>query len=75
MRQTAEWANTHRRESAEILLRYTKVTPEVASKMTRATYGTALDPSLLQPVILKAQKYGAFQRPVSAADLTWTPSK
>jgi len=75
MRQTAEWANAHRSESAEILLRYTKLTPEIAAKMTRATYGTALDPALIAPVIANAQKYGTFPAPVSAADLSWTPAK
>ena len=75
MRQTAEWANAHRKESAEILLRNTKLTPEVAARMTRATYGTVLDPALIQPVIDNAQKYGTFPTPVTAADLSWSPPK
>ena len=64
MKQTAEWANGHRKESAEILLKYTKMTPEIVARMNRATYGTALEASLLQPVIDNAAKYGNFPRPV-----------
>ena len=72
MKQTADWANGHHAESATILLKYTKMTPDVVAKMQRATYGTSLDPGLLQPVIDNAAKYGSFPRPVTAAELTWT---
>jgi NitT/TauT family transport system substrate-binding protein len=72
MKQTADWANGHHAESAAILLKYTKMTPDVVAKMQRATYGTSLDPGLLQPVIDNAAKYGSFPRPVTAAELTWT---
>jgi NitT/TauT family transport system substrate-binding protein len=76
MKQTAEWANAHHAESAAILLKYTKVTPEIVAKMQRATYGTTgLDASLLQPVIDNAAKYGSFPRPVTAAELMWTAAK
>jgi NitT/TauT family transport system substrate-binding protein len=75
MKQTAEWANAHRPESAQILLKYTKLTPEIIARMQRATYGTVLEPGLLQPVIDNAAKYGSFPRPVTAAELTWTPGK
>jgi NitT/TauT family transport system substrate-binding protein len=72
MKQTAEWANAHHAESAAILLKYTKVTPEIVSRMQRATYGTTLDAALLQPVIDNAAKYGSFPRPVTAAELIWS---
>jgi NitT/TauT family transport system substrate-binding protein len=71
MKQTAEWANGHHAESAAILLKYTKLTPEIVAHMQRATYGTALEPGLLQPVIDNAAKYGSFPRTVTAAELTW----
>jgi NitT/TauT family transport system substrate-binding protein len=73
MKQTADWANGHHAESAAILLKYTKLTPEIVAHMNRATYGTALEPALIQPVIDNAAKYGSFPRPVSAAELTWGP--
>src|SRR5665213_228675 len=49
MKQTAQWANAHHKESAAILLKYTKLTPAIVARMQRATYGTALEPVLLQP--------------------------
>jgi NitT/TauT family transport system substrate-binding protein len=75
MKQTAEWANTHRKESAEILLKYTKLTPEIVARMNRATYATSLETRDLQPVIDNAAKYGGFPRPVTAPELTWSPGK
>jgi NitT/TauT family transport system substrate-binding protein len=72
MKQTAAWANAHHAESAAILLKYTKLTPEIVAHMNRAIYGTALEPALIQPVIDNAAKYGSFPRPVTAAELTWT---
>ena len=58
MRQTAEWANAHHKESAD--------------KMTRAMCGVALDPALIQPVIDNAQRYGTFPHPVTASELIWS---
>ena len=75
MKQTAEWANAHRKESAEILLKYTKLTPDIVARMNRATYGTALEPVLLQPVIDNAAKYGNFPRPVTAGEMIWAAPK
>jgi NitT/TauT family transport system substrate-binding protein len=73
MKQTAEWANKHHAESAAILLKYTKVTPDIVARMQRATYGSVLVVSDLQPVIDNAAKYGSFPRAVTAAELMWTP--
>lgn len=72
MHQTALWANTHHAESAEILRRYAKLTPETMATMVRSTYGDAprLEPPMLQPVIDVAVKYGTTA-PTSAADLIW----
>jgi NitT/TauT family transport system substrate-binding protein len=75
MRQTADWANAHPKDSATILLRYTRLTPELASKMVRVQYGTTLNVADLQPPIDDAQKYGAFPRPVTAAELIWAAPK
>ena len=71
MMQTAKWANAHQKDSAAILTRYTKITPEVAAAITRATYGeTKPDPALVQPVIDVAVKYGTLA-PFSATELIW----
>lgn len=74
IRKTALWANAHHRESAQILLRYTKLAPEVAATMTRVDYALTLDPDLLQPPIDAAVKYGGL-RPLPANELIWTPAK
>jgi NitT/TauT family transport system substrate-binding protein len=72
MRKTAVWANAHHKETAAILARYTKITPEIASSMVRVSYGDGgkLDPALFQPVIDVAVKYGGLP-PVAAKDLLW----
>lgn len=72
MKQTAEWANAHHAESAKILLKYTKMTPEIVDRMQRATYGTTLDASLVQPVLDNAAKYANLPRPVTTSELIWT---
>jgi NitT/TauT family transport system substrate-binding protein len=71
MLQIARWANANRAETQTILPRYTKVTTDVAAKITRARYGeTKPDPALMQPVIDIAMKYGGMPY-VRAADLIW----
>jgi len=71
MLKIARWANANPTDTQAIILKYTKITPEVAAKMLRSTYGdTNANPALLQPVIDLAVKYGGMQ-PVPAADLLW----
>ena len=71
MRRSAVWANTHRPESAVILAKYTKLTADDLAKMVRSTYGeTAPDPSMVQPVVDSAVKYGQID-PIKAEDLIW----
>jgi NitT/TauT family transport system substrate-binding protein len=61
MRESAQWAGTHHRESAEILSKYTHVTPTQISLFTRVTYGDHLTPELVQPNIDVAVKYGVIK--------------
>lgn len=73
MRRSAVWANGHRAESAAVLSKYTKLTPDNLANMTRATYGeTAPDAAQLQPVVDVAVKYGQLA-PIKAEDLIWQP--
>lgn len=71
IREAAEWANAHPRESAAILVRNTKVPASVAGTMARARFGLTLEPALIQPVIAAAVRYGVLERPVDAAELVW----
>lgn len=76
MRQAAQWGNAHHRESAQILVRYVGLTPQVAAKMLSVEYALTLDPRLIQPPIDNAAKYGSSQQsPMPATDLIWTPSQ
>jgi NitT/TauT family transport system substrate-binding protein len=71
--KTAVWANAHKKESAQILLKHTRITPETAATMSRVEYATALDPKMMQPSIDAAAKYSsAPMRDTPAAELIWS---
>ena len=69
MRQTAQWANTHHRESAEILAKYVHLTPAQIGEFTRVTYGDRLSPELIQPNIDVAAKYGVLKSTFPAGEI------
>jgi NitT/TauT family transport system substrate-binding protein len=70
--QTARFGNVNHAETQAIITKYTKITPEVAQKMTRTIYGDMKpDPALIQPVLDLAMKYGGMA-PVAATDLIWS---
>jgi NitT/TauT family transport system substrate-binding protein len=75
IKTAAVWANQHPRASAILLTRFTNLDPSVADNMGRATYGTSLDPALIQPAIDAMLKYGFLPKPIDAADLIWKPGK
>ncbi len=68
--EAGRWANTHHAESARILVKYAKLDPEVAQKMTRCEYAERLDPKLIQPAIDLAARYKVIAKPMTAAELT-----
>lgn len=69
------WANAHRTESGEMLVKHSRITPEVVTRIARATYGLSLNRAMLVPVIDLAVRYGILTSSVSVADLTWIPPK
>jgi NitT/TauT family transport system substrate-binding protein len=75
MREASQWGNTHHTESAAMIERIMHVDPTVGATMNRATYGTDLDPVLMQPVVDAALKYGILDRPVPVSDLIWRAPK
>jgi NitT/TauT family transport system substrate-binding protein len=75
MRQAAVWANSHRSESAAILVKNSKLSPDLANRMARDDQGTILDPQLIQPVIDAMKKYGDLSTPLTAARLIWSPPR
>ncbi len=75
IRQAAIWANAHQRASAMLLTQFTKVDPSVAATMGRATYGTSLDPAMIQPAVDIMVKYGFLPKTIDANELIWHPGK
>lgn len=75
LRGAADWANTHHRESAVILIKNSKISPDLADQMARAKFGTVLDPALLRPVIDGAFRYGVIDAKPDINDLIWRAPK
>jgi NitT/TauT family transport system substrate-binding protein len=76
MQKASQWANTHQKESAQILLRNTRITPETAATMSRVEYATTLDAKQIQPSIDAAAKYSNVPlRVTPAAELIWRPNQ
>lgn len=66
---TAKWANSHRADSAKILVKVAQLDPIVVRAMARCQYAENLDPKLIQPALDAAAKGGALDRPIAAADI------
>ena len=63
---TATWANSHRDETFEILVRDGKLDAAKAHGMARVTYATTLTPELVQPTLDVAAQNKMFSKPVDA---------
>lgn len=74
--QSATWANAYPKESAQILSPYLKIPAEQIESVPRAVFDDhpRMSPSLLQPVIDAAVKYGILGRSMPAANLIWQGS-
>ena len=76
MRKTALWANSHQKESAQLLLKHTRITPDTAATMSRVEYATSLDPKSLQLSIDAAAKYSKTpMRATPANEIIWRPGQ
>lgn len=64
---TAAWANKNREQSAQILMKDTKIVVLPTTK--RTTYGEKLDTALMQPLIDATVKYGTLKSAFPAAEL------
>jgi NitT/TauT family transport system substrate-binding protein len=71
IRQGALWSNTHRAESSDILVKYMKLSPDLAARMVRDEQGTVLSPELLQPNLDVLARYNALPNPVTVGQLVW----
>jgi NitT/TauT family transport system substrate-binding protein len=68
--EAAVWGNANHAKSAEILLKYAKMDPDLAASMVRVKYGEQLTTAIMQPVINVAAKYGKFP-PFPAEELMY----
>ena len=67
--QTARWANADHAESGEILMKYSKVSPETIARMTRCIYAEVLTPALLDPLLQISYKQKFTDRLITGAEL------
>jgi len=73
MRKTHVWANGRPKELIPMLQQATKISSDLASTMRLSSWGTELDPNLIQPLLNVAASAGMLPRPISAEDLIWKP--
>jgi NitT/TauT family transport system substrate-binding protein len=70
--QAATWANANPDQTALILERIARVTPEMLQAANRAQWTTTFDPALLQPLIDMTARYGNFPT-FPATDMIYRP--
>jgi ABC-type nitrate/sulfonate/bicarbonate transport system substrate-binding protein len=67
--QAARWGNANHAQSAQILVKASKMPAEVADKMIRSFYGERLDAALVQPIVDACAKYGTIAKPFPATEI------
>jgi ABC-type nitrate/sulfonate/bicarbonate transport system substrate-binding protein len=67
--ETGRWANTHRSDSAKILVKYAQLDPATVREMARCRYAENLDVRLIQPALDAAARYGVLDRPMQASEM------
>jgi ABC-type nitrate/sulfonate/bicarbonate transport system substrate-binding protein len=65
----ARWANSHRDETLDILIKNRKLDADKIQGMARVTFATSLTPDLISPVLEVANAQNVFSRPVTAESL------
>ena len=69
------YVNTHRAETAPLVVEFTKAPLANVAKMHRTTNPTVLDPALIQPVIDAAAKYGIIAHAFPAREMLWAGAR
>jgi NitT/TauT family transport system substrate-binding protein len=69
MRDASTYANTHKPQTVDLLADLTAIPAAEIAKMTRAEYGSVLDPKLIQPVIDACARYKVIPASFDATDL------
>jgi NitT/TauT family transport system substrate-binding protein len=73
--RAAVWANTHKKESGQMVATLTKLDPVLVATMARTQYATTLEASAIQPAIDVMVTYGMLPGTVDASTLIWKPAK
>jgi len=68
LREAAVYAQDHHAQTVGVFAQFTKMDPDVVTRMTRVNYGTELEPRLIQPVIDDAAKYKVITGAFNASD-------
>jgi NitT/TauT family transport system substrate-binding protein len=72
IRQTAVWANAHRKDTAQMLAKFANLDPQTAATMGRSTYGTTTpDPASIQQIVDIQLKYGMMTTPIDPVEMIW----
>jgi NitT/TauT family transport system substrate-binding protein len=71
LRETAAWANKSHDQTAEILAKEAKMSPDVVRTMNRSVYPERLDPAQIQPVIDVTAKYGGLSASFPASEMMY----
>ena len=67
--RAAAWSNTHRAQTADVLISITHLNPALVRVMPRVTFAESPDPASLKPHLDAALKYGLITKPVAPEDL------
>jgi NitT/TauT family transport system substrate-binding protein len=67
--ESATYTNSHPADTAPLVARITKIPLEVIRTMTRAHTATSTDPSMIQPAVDVAAKYGLLPRTFAAKEI------
>lgn len=70
--EASAYVNTHHAETAPYVAELTKATLANIAKMHRTTNPSSLDPTLIQPLIDAAAKFGITSRSFPAREIIWS---
>jgi NitT/TauT family transport system substrate-binding protein len=72
--RAATWANSHKKESGDMVATLTKLDPALVATMARTQYATTLEASAIQPAIDVMVTYGMLPTTIDASTLIWKPA-
>ena len=74
-RETAQWANRNPERSLPILVKYTKLDPQIARQVVRARFTETLTPQIIQPSVDIMVRYKLIDASYPAQELIYAPRR